>query len=260
MPLTAFQKEVARLLAANLNPDSHFAGRAVLNTGEAGLRFSDGLDISRDAAASVAACAEIDERTLAKAGYTVAWTTRAEGFFRAEGQREADDLRLEWTTDSAYRFFPVQADQEFGYCRHRADLATNKVLALAGRSEVRDFLDILQLDEDYLGLGPLIWAACGKDQGYSPALLLQLTDRHSRYQESDLHREHLARSVDLKELKGRWLGARAQALCNRLPPEELGCLYLDSRGEPINPDPDAPDFPSVTRHFGSVHGAWPRFS
>ncbi len=48
---------------------------------------------------------------------------------------------------------PLKADEDFGYCLHPADLATNKVLALVGRSEIRDFLDILQLDREYLSLG-----------------------------------------------------------------------------------------------------------
>ncbi len=40
MPLTDFQKGVARLIAANRTPESHVAGGAVINRGEAGLRIS----------------------------------------------------------------------------------------------------------------------------------------------------------------------------------------------------------------------------
>ena len=115
------------------------------------------------------------------------------GLFRAVVGRGDDHVRLDWTTDSAFRFFPAQRDEDFGYCLHPADLATNKVLALVGRSEIRDFLDILQLDREYLSLGAIIWAACGKDEGYTPALILELTNRHARYQESDLKGENLVR-------------------------------------------------------------------
>ncbi|MCX6930772.1 MAG: hypothetical protein NT154_47350 [Verrucomicrobia bacterium] len=38
----------------------------------------------------------------------------------------------------------------------------------------------------------------------------------------------------------------------------MGCLYLDRTGKPVCPDPAAPDFPKLTRQFGSVKGAWPR--
>jgi len=159
MPLTPFQREVARVLAANRNPESHIAGGAVINRGEGGLRFSDDLDIFHDVAASVAASAATDEQSLLAAGYSVSWVLRGEGIAKAVVTRGGESVRLDWTTDSAFRFFPAVPDEEFGYRLHDADLATNKVLALAGRSEVRDFLDILLIDRTYLSLGAVIWAA-----------------------------------------------------------------------------------------------------
>src|SRR5207302_1202655 len=162
--------------------------------------------------------AEADAQALLAEGYAVEWTLRGEGMFRAEVTRGEDRVRLDWTTDSAFRFFPVLPDEEFGYCLHQADLATNKVLALAGRSEIR---------------------------GFTPALLLDQTNRHSRYQESDLKGENLVRPVDLRELKQQWLDARARAehLFEQLPAEELGCLYLDPDNKPVTLDPSGPDFP-----------------
>jgi hypothetical protein len=262
MPLTPFQKQVARLLAANRNPESHVAGGAVINRGEDGVRFSDDLDIFHDVAASVAASAEADAKTLREAGLSVEWTLRGEGIFKAVVSGGDDRVRLDWTTDSAFRFFPVQPDEDFGYCLHPADLATNKVLALAGRTEIRDFLDILLIDRSYLSLGAVIWAACGKDAGFTPALLLDQTNRHSRFQENDLQGESLARPVDFRDLKRQWLEARerAERLIERLPDEELGCLYLDQQTKPVTPDPASSDFASLARHFGSVRGAWPRIS
>jgi hypothetical protein len=262
MPLTPFQREVAQLLAKHRNPESHVGGGAVINRGEDGVRISDDLDIFHDLAASVAASAEADANTLREAGYTIDWTLRAQAMFRAQVTRGEDRLRLDWTTDSAFRFFPVLPDEDFGYCLHPADLATNKVLALAGRSEIRDFLDTLLLDRSYLSLAAVIWAACGKDPGYTPALLLDQTNRHSRYQESDLKGENLARPIDLRELKQQWLEARerAERLFEQLPAAELGCLYLDADNKPVTPDPASPDFPKLTRHYGSIRGAWPSIS
>jgi hypothetical protein len=34
-------------------------------------------------------------------------------------------------------------------------------------------------------------------------------------------------------------------------------LYLDATGKPVCPDPASPEFPKLTRHYGSVKGAWP---
>jgi hypothetical protein len=262
MPLTFFQKGVARILIANRTPESHIAGGAVINRRDTSLRYSDDFDIFHDVAASVAASAAADAKALQGAGYSVDWTIRNEGFFRADVGRGDDHVRLDWTTDSVFRFFPVQQDVEFGYCLHQADLATNKILALAGRSEIRDFLDILQLDQDYLSLGAIMWAACGKDPGFTPDLLLDQTNRHSRYQESDLKGENLARAVDIRELKSQWLAARQRAehLFAQLPSEEVGCFYLNDENRPVTPEPGNPDFGKLTRHKGSIRGAWPKIS
>ncbi len=171
-------------------------------------------------------------------------------------------MRLDWSYDSAFRFFPVQPDVDFGYCLHPADLAVNKILTLAGRTEIRDFLDLIYLDRTYLRVGALAWAACGKDAGYTPPLLLDQVNRHVRFQENDLKGEHLARPLDLHELKREWLAVkdRAELLCARLPAEELGCLYLNAANQPVTPDPDNPDSSSLKRHRGSVRGAWPIIS
>jgi hypothetical protein len=262
MPLRPFQREVARILAANRQPDSHFAGGAVINRGEASLRYSQDLDIFHDVAASVAASAEADAKALIDAGCAVEWTLRGAGLFQAVASRGDDRVRLDWTTDSAFRFFPAQPDEEFGYALHAADLATNKVLALAGRTEIRDFLDTLTIDRDYLSLGAVVWAACGKDPGFTPGLLLDQANRHARFQESDLQTESLTRPVDLRELKNHWLVARdlAHSLIGRLPEHELGCLYLGPDGRPTTPDPASPEFAGLRRHFGSVRGAWPKLT
>jgi hypothetical protein len=108
----------------------------------------------------------------------------------------------------------------------------------------------------------MAWAACGKDRGYTPALLVDLANRHTCFQESDLQAEHLARPLDLKDLKKQWIAMRerAEMLCERLPPEELGSLYLDARDQPLTPDPDQPGFVGLKRHQGSVRGAWPKIS
>ena len=137
----------------------------------------------------------------------VDWITQGNVPLKALVRRGDDSLRLDWSTDSAFRFFPVQADSEFGYCLHQADLATNKILTLASRGVIRDYLDAMELNDTYLGLGAMVWAACGKDEGYVPEYLIDMANRHTRYQESDL-RPRTHRRVDLKTLKMNWVNAR----------------------------------------------------
>ena len=80
------------------------------------------------------------------------------------------------------------------------------------------------------------------------------------YRPEDLADLTLVEPVTLPQLKESWLEASKAALelIARLPLDEVGCLYLDGTGKPVCPDPGSPEFPNLTRHFGSVKGAWPR--
>jgi len=71
---------------------------------------------------------------LQAAGYRLEWLLRTPSFYRAVVMVQQQQLKLEWAQDSAFRFFPVEADARLGYRLHDADAATNKMLALAGRS------------------------------------------------------------------------------------------------------------------------------
>ncbi len=80
-------------------------------------------------------------------------------------RRDRERTKIEWAHDSAWRFMPTVRHPLAGYVLHPVDLAVNKLLALAGRDEARDFLDVLDLDRRTLALGALCWAAAGKDPG-----------------------------------------------------------------------------------------------
>jgi hypothetical protein len=173
--------------------------------------------------------------------------------------RDGRMTKLEWVFDSAFRFFPVEPDAEVGYVLNFWDAATNKVLALAGRGELRDYLDVLQLHRQHLSLGALAWAACGKDIGYTPQFLIEEAHRLAHYPASLLAKLQVREPVDLVECKKQWLASvrAARALFDQLPAEEVGCLYLDASGKPVTPDPGSAEFPAQRRHFGSIRGAWP---
>jgi hypothetical protein len=118
-------------------------------------------------------------------------------------------------------------DDKCGYKLHPVDLAVNKVLALAGRDEARDFIDVLFIDKHILKLGPLCWAAVGKDPGFTPLSLLELLRRRGKYQPQDFSRLMLKEEISLPELKEEWLALleQAEAFISMRPPSEMGCLY-----------------------------------
>ena len=95
---------------------------------------------------------------------------RLQEFPKLSAQRLFDEVRA-----------TVERDAFCGYRLHRADAAVNKMLAMAGRVEVRDFVDILHLDAEYLSLGARAWAACGKDPGFNPGFLLDHAAAHTAY-------------------------------------------------------------------------------
>jgi hypothetical protein len=187
MPISDQQNEVLRCIAANRNPESYLAGATVLRRAGNSPRFSQNIDLSHDLADSVALSAEQDAATLQCGGYPVEWILRTASFCRAVVTVRGQRMKVEWAQDSAFRFFPVVQDAFCGYRLHDADAATHKILALANRSEARDFVDVLYLHRTYLPLGALVWAACGKDPGFTPGFLLDQAGRHTAYMQ-DEHR------------------------------------------------------------------------
>ncbi len=227
MPLTPFQQAVARLLASSRTPDSDLAGGAALHIEPNSLRYSNALDYFNDSAERVLSAFADDQRTLEAAGYDVAVAIERPGFVRAIVKREGEATKVEWVHDTAWRFLPAVASDVAGYVLHPLDLAINKVLALVGRDEPRDFLDTLDVHERVLELGALVWAASGKDPGFTPTMLLGMLRRRGRYHREDFARLHLVEQPDLPTLKTRWLTAldEAETFVTTRPPEELGCLY-----------------------------------
>jgi hypothetical protein len=261
MPIGDFEREVLQRLAANRSPESFVAGATVLNQGPESPRASQDIDFFHDSMELLKKAAESDLRLLGASGYSTEILLREEAFVRAVVRRGAAATKVEWAHDSAFRFFPVEPDPELGWRLNFWDAATNKVLAFAGRAKARDFIDVVHLHEHRLAFGALAWAAAGKDAGLSPEMVVEFAQRNSCYRPEDFERLHLNRPMDLHALKRQFMDAatEARALFGRLPPEDVGCLYLDpATHSPVAPDPDSPIFAKLTRHFGSFRGAWPQ--
>lgn len=105
----------------------------------------------------------------------------------------------------------------------------------------------------------MAWAACGKDPGYTPEFLLDQSARHTAYTQTEIDHLNLREPLDIRNLKRKWINALDSALhlVSALPPEEVGCLYLDANEIPVTPDPASAVFTSLRRHTGKINGAWP---
>jgi hypothetical protein len=262
MPLTPFQREVLALLALNRSPESYLAGGAALHFMPNSLRYSDALDFFHDSEGRVAEAFNADTARLRDAGYGVEVRLSQPGFLRALVTREDAATRIDWAHDSAWRFMPPVRDELGGYLLHEVDLSVNKVLALAGRDEPRDFVDILFIHERVLPLGALCWAAAGKDPGYTPLSLLELLRRRGRHRPGEIARLDLRVPVDLVAWKATWLAALddAETFVGGRPGGEVGCLYYSGeQGMFVAPIATRSlEDQGLALHYGSPGGILPR--
>ena len=259
VPLTGFQAELGRLLAANRSEDSYLAGGAAILAAPNSRRFSRDLDYFHDSPGRVADAFAADQRSLTDAGCDVATEISQPGYIRAIVSRGGESTKIEWAQDSTWRFMPVMRSEVFGYQLHPVDLATNKILALAGRDEPRDLVDALFLHETLLPLGAMVWAAAGKDPGYSPLSLLEMLRRRGRIRPEDLQRLELAAPLDIHQVKADWIAAlqAAEAFARQRPAGEAGCLYHSAAaGRFVAPDERSPG--DAVPHFGRPGGVLPR--
>ncbi len=258
MPLTKFQNELAKLLAQNRSSDSYLAGGAALHFEPKSERFSNDLDYFHDSIERVASAFEADKKLLESKNYAIEIDLKQPGYIRAQVIKGKHSTKIEWAHDSAWRFMPTVFNPESGYTLHPIDLAINKVLALAGREEPRDFLDVLFINRTILPLGALCWAASAKDPGFTPLSLLELIKRRGKYRVEDFERLKLSKKIDLIELKKEWLLAlqNAEDLINSLNPKEVGCLYYSKKYQKFIA-PTELDRADAVKHYGTPGGVQP---
>lgn len=212
------------MLAANRNPDSFIAGATVLHQHDDTPRRSEDVDVFHDLSEALLSAFDADRAALEAAGFQVELVGRAQPDFRRAIVRRAGlQTKIEWVQDAAFRFFPVEPDIELGWRLNFWDAATNKVLAMAGRQKIRDFLDCLYLHEHHLHLGALTWAAAGKAPGLTPEFILDWALRGNRFFPEDLADVRLGRPIDLVATKQAWFHAvqESRERVARLPASEL---------------------------------------
>ncbi len=254
MPLGKFQSDVLRVLAAQRSPDSYIAGGVAINRD--GPRFSSDIDIFHDSEARLEAAAEADAAALAAAGYTITWGRVREGKREAVIERQGEAMPLEWVTDAAFRFFPTQPDELFGYVLHPVDLATNKASAAADRRVSRDIVDLVTIHENILPLGAVVCAAVGRFPGVTPEEMLAEIMRHSRFTAEEFEALATDGPVDVPGLhrRIRSMIEDAESFIAKLPSDAVGVIFMDLE-KPVQPDVNA--LGKYQRNPGAPRGFWP---
>lgn len=266
MALTELQRHICKLLANDRRTrgDSYVAGGVALNELLRGRRVSHDIDLFHDTAEALARSWDADRALLSSNGFVVEAVRERPTFVQARVSHSGHSVLLEWAQDSAFRFFPLIEHPALGLTLHPFDLATNKVLALAGRRETRDFVDTVRCHEALQPLGYLVWAACGKDPGFGPKSLLAEARRTSRYTQVELDAlDFQGTAPPAAALAETWRTAVAEAevISDVLPSAEAGKCVLGREGalSTLRPSEiaDALAAGAVRFHRGSIQGAFP---
>jgi len=231
MVLTELQKDICRLVAIQrvASGESFLPGGATFNELLAAPRVSRDLDLFHDTAEALDSSWQADRHLLAERGFQVSVVRERPSFVEAEVERAGETVLMQWTRDSAFRFFPLVEHEALGLVLHPFDLATNKVLALVGRLEVRDWVDVIECDRRLQPLGYLAWAAAGKDPGFSPAAILEQAARSSHYTADEVAALAFAgERPDARSLAREWrrMLAVAAEVVAALPADEAGRCVL----------------------------------
>jgi hypothetical protein len=254
VPIGKFQSDVLRTLAAQRSPDSYIAGGVAINRD--GPRFSGDIDIFNDSEGRLESAADADIVALIAAGYSVTRERERTGKRAATVARRGEAMPLEWVTDSAFRFFPTQPDELFGYVLHPVDLATNKASAAADRRVPRDIVDLVTIHETILPLGAVLCAAVGKYPGVTPEEMLAEITRHSRFTAEEFQALATEEPVDPPALhrRIRSMIEDAESFIAKLPSDAVGVIFMDGE-KPLQPDVTA--LGKYRRNPGAARGLWP---
>jgi hypothetical protein len=264
--LTELQRHVCRLLAERrvASGESYVAGGAALGEATGSGRVSQDIDLFHDMAEAVAEGWAGDRSLLERTGAQVTPVRERPSFVEAVVELDGERVLVQWAADSAYRFFPLQEHPDFGLVLHPFDLATNKVLALVGRVEARDWIDVIASHERIQRLGYLAWAACGKDPGFSPAAILDQAARTSRYSHEEIEALAFADArPSARELSRAWhaMLEEAREIVTLLPAEQVGRCVLTRTGELYKGGPEdargAVERAQIAFRPGSIRGVLP---
>lgn len=161
--LTELQQRVRRLIAGLPESEAFaLAGGAALVLSGIVRRHTNDLDYFAAHPQSVDQLLKAVRAALEDDGLRVAILSAGTTFARLRVTSDTDCTNVDLASD--YRLMPAQPTEE-GFVLAEAELAADKVLALAARAEARDYIDLQALAARF-GVDELCELAVGKDPGF----------------------------------------------------------------------------------------------
>lgn len=134
----------------------------------------------------------------------------------------ADQLeRTEVDLASDARLFPAESGPGFDLLSSE-ELAADKVLAVFGRAEAGDYVDLMAIEPRF-GLARLFELAREKDSGFNPVVFTEMLDRFPRLRRDEFPLD----DVQFEELRFRVQVWRAGAIALSSPEERSTALDKD---------------------------------
>ena len=175
--LTPLQEQVAAIVASLAEAES-FAlagGAALIARGDVQRQTRD-LDFFGLTPDDVDRLVPAVDRALQKAGLVVRRIQENPGFARLIVESDDDRTELDLAADA--RLFPAEPGEPAPMLSGQ-ELAVDKVLAVFGRAEARDFVDLAAVEARY-GLDRLFELAAEKDRGFTPEMFAAMAGQFSR--------------------------------------------------------------------------------
>lgn len=151
-------------------------GAALILTGEV-ARATDDLDFFAQTPSEVAALVPALDAALERAGFSVERVHHATGFVRLQISGDDDTTLVDLSYDA--RIHPA-VEGPIATTLSRDELAADKTLAVFGRAEARDFVDLQALTAHY-ALGQLTRLASSKDPGFDLATFYEALGSFGRH-------------------------------------------------------------------------------
>jgi predicted nucleotidyltransferase component of viral defense system len=202
--LTNLQKKILHSLSLLPDKDAFYlTGGTALSAIFLKHRRSNDLDFFTNTEELILPLSQKLEASLIKEGFKVERLRGFHSFVELSVSSDNDSTVVHFALDSPFRFEqPSDFDEIPGIkVDSLIDIATNKLLALFGRAELRDFIDIYFLVKEHFNKVDLVEKAAQKDPGFDLYWLGIAMERINDFTDDSPDLHLLARSCTMNDLK-----------------------------------------------------------
>ena len=219
--LTPFQKQILAALGNSaLSSSFYLTGGTALSAYYLHHRFSEDLDFfaaAQEALMGVTTITTNIARQLSvEVEFTRTFPTFVECFFTNSA---GDSVKVDFAYDTPFRLQPTTLDAQFGIqVDSLTDVACNKLSALFGRSESKDFVDVYFICREVMPFTELYRQAQEKHLGMTNYWLAMAMQNIQKVQILP----RMIKPVEIADLQTFFLNLARELMSNIDPPNEFG--------------------------------------